>query len=237
MATYTLAPNVKRQFLDNSGNPLSSGKLYTMLAGGSFPGDAATVYQTSSGTAHANPIVLDSAGRISGSSELYLDPGLSYKFTLNTSADVLVWTQDNISAVPPSTVNVDIQGLAGETLAAGECVYLAVGTEGSTTAGSWYKADADVSVKSSSAVTIAFAVAAIASGASGTLRLEGSIDVAGPLTPGASYYVSATAGGVTVTAPSNSRFVGQAQTTTSLVIVPNPVTDDAPNILFIDCMT
>lgn len=234
MATYTLAPNVKRQFLDNSGNPLALGKLYTYLAG---TATAATVYQTSSGTAHANPIVLDSAGRISGSSEIYFDPGLSYKFTLNTSADVLVWTQDHIAAIPPSTVNVDIQGLAGEALDAGDCVYLAIGTEGSTVAGSWYLTDADASVKSSSAVTVGFAAAAIASGASGTLRMEGAIDLAGPLTPGASYYVSATAGDVTATAPSNARFVGQAQTTTSLVIVPNPVTENAPDILFIDCMT
>ena len=150
MATYTISPNVKRQLLDNSGDPLSGGKLYTYLAGTTTD---ATVYQTSSGTAHANPIVLDSAGRISGSSEIYLEPGQSYKFTLHTSADVLVWTQDNIAAVPPSTVNVDITGLAGEDLAVEDCVYLAVGTEGGTVAGSWYKADADASVTSSDAVT------------------------------------------------------------------------------------
>lgn len=237
MATYTLSPNVKRQFLDNSGNPLASGKLYTVTAGGSYPANAATVYQTSSGTAHANPIVLDSAGRISGSSEIYLEPGQSYKFILTTSADVAVWTQDNIAAIPPDTVNVDIQGLAGQTLAAGDAVYLAVGTEGGTVAGSWYKADADASATSSGAVTIAFAVGAITSGSTGSLRLEGEITLAGPLTPGASYYVSGTAGGVTSTAPTHARFVGQAQTTTSLVIVPNPATDDIPNILFIDCMT
>ena len=236
MATYTLSPNVKRQFLDNSGNPLSSGKLYTVSAGGSYPADAVTVYQTSSGTAHTNPIVLDSAGRISGSSEIYLEPGLSYKFILNTSADVSVWTQDNIAAVPPSTVNVDIQGLAGTALAAEDVVYLSTGS-GGLTAGSWYKADADLTYASSAAVTIGMVPSAIASGSTGTIRLQGLMTVAGPLTTGGSYYVSATAGGLTATAPTNARFVGQAQSTTTIVIVPNPVTDVQPDILFIDCMT
>lgn len=224
MATYTEAPIIKRQYFDNSGDPLASGKLYTVEAGGTYPADAVTVYQTANGTAHTNPIILDSAGRISGSSEIFLDPSQSYKFILAASTSDYtspLWTQDLIAAVPPSTVNVDIQGLAGENLAAGDCIYLALGTEGSTVAGSWYKADADVAVKSSSAVSVGFAVLAITSGSSGTIRLEGDITLTG-LSPGASYYVSATAGGVTSTAPTNARFVGQAQSTTSLVIVPNP---------------
>lgn len=223
MAVFTLAPAVKRQFLDGSGNPLASGKLYTYLAGTTT---ATTVYQTSSGTAHANPIVLDSAGRISGSSEIYLEPGLSYKFTLNTSADVLVWTQDNISAVPISTVNVDISGTFGVSGAAGDLMYLSDGS-GALTAGSWYKADADLTYGSTTP-ELAFAVNAVASGSVGTLRKGGVIELAGPLTPGASYYVSATAAAVTATAPVNARYIGQAQSTTTFVINPelaNSATD------------
>lgn len=220
MATYTLAPNVKRQFLDNSGNPLASGKLYTYLAGTST---AATVYQTSSGTAHANPIVLDSAGRISGSSEIYLDTSLSYKFTLNTSADVLVWTQDNIGPVPPSSVNVDIQGLFGAAADAGDLMYLSDGS-GSLTAGSWYKADADL-VYASLYPELAFAVNATAAGGTGTLRKDGQITLTGPLTPGDAYYVSATAGGITATAPTHMRYVGQAQSTTVLAMSMQPIVE------------
>lgn len=221
MASYTLSPNVKRQFLDASGNPLAGGFLYTVSAGGYYPANAVTVYQTSTGTAHSNPITLDSAGRISGSSELYLQPGMSYKFILTDSAGVSVWTQDNISAVPPSTVNVDIQGIAGVNLAAEDVVYLSAG-DGALNAGQWYKADADLTYASSDAITIGMVPIAITAGDTGTIRIEGDMTVTGPLVAGTKYYVSATAGGLTATEPTNSRFVGQAQTSTSIVIVPNP---------------
>lgn len=194
-----------------------------------------TTYQTSTGTAHSNPIVLDVAGRISGSSELYLVPGESYKYILHNASDVLVWTQDGIGAVPPATVNVDIQGIAGTNLAAEDAVYLSTGS-GGLNAGQWYKTDADVSYASADAVTVGMVPNAIAQGDPGTIRLEGEMTVTGPLTPGASYYASATAGALTATQPTlYPRFIGQAQTSTSIVIVPNPVTDSL-NLLFIDCM-
>lgn len=188
------------------------------------------MYQTSSGTAHANPIILDAGGRAT----IYLEPGLSYKFTWTTSADVAVDSQDNIAAVPPSTVNVDIQGLAGVSIAAGEVVYLSTGS-GSLTAGSWYLADADLTYASSEAVTIGMAPNAITSGATGTIRLQGQMTVSGPLTTGGSYYVSATAGALTATAPAFSRFVGQADSTTTIVIVPNPVASNLMDILQVEC--
>lgn len=208
MATYTLAPNVKRQFLDNSGNPLSSGKIYTVAAGGSYPANAATVYQTSSGTAHTNPIVLDSAGRVSGSSEIYLEPGLSYKFIAAASSSDYtspLWTQDNISAVPPSSVNVDIQGTFGENVTAGDLVYLGA-------AGSWLKSDADDPV-TSAIPDLGFAVTTTASGSSGTIRTAGQITLTG-LAPGSVYYPSSTAGSITTVAPAIMRTVGTAQSTT-----------------------
>lgn len=232
MATYTLSPVAKQQFLTDSGVPLASGRIYTFAAGTTT---ALTTYQTSSGTAWGAYVQLDSAGRPQTGS-IYLQPGVSYKFEARTSAGVTVWTQDNVSAVPPSSVNVDITGIAGVNIAAGEVVYLSAGS-GALTPGSWYLADADLSYASSAAITIGMSPNAITSGATGTIRLEGQVTVAGPLTPGASYYVSATAGALTSTSPTNSRFVGQADTTTSIVIVPNPITDGTPDILFIDCMT
>lgn len=85
------------QFFDNNGNPLAGGKLFTYAAGTTT--NQAT-YTTSSGsTAHANPIVLDSAGRISGSSEVWLTNGQRYKFLLKTSSDVQLWSADNVSGI------------------------------------------------------------------------------------------------------------------------------------------
>jgi len=94
------------QFLDNDGNVLSGGKIYTYLAGTSTP---ATTYTTSLGSiAHSNPIILDSSGRVPGG-EIWLTVGVTYKFTIKNSSDVLIGTYDNISAIatiPISSSNV-----------------------------------------------------------------------------------------------------------------------------------
>lgn len=80
------------QFFDNSGNPLTGGKLYTYAAGTTTP---QVSYTTSAGNvAHTNPIVLDSAGRVP-TGEIWLTFA-AYKFVLHTSADVLIATYDNI---------------------------------------------------------------------------------------------------------------------------------------------
>lgn len=85
------------QFFDNNGDPLSGGKLYTYEAGTTTP--KATYTTSSGGTANANPIVLDAAGRLSGSSEIWLTDGQSYKFVLKTSEDVQLWSADNVSGI------------------------------------------------------------------------------------------------------------------------------------------
>lgn len=84
------------QFFDNNGNPLTGGKLYTYAAGTTTP---QTTYTTSAGNvAHANPIVLDAAGRVPGSSEVWLQFA-PYKFVLKDSADVTLGTWDNVSGL------------------------------------------------------------------------------------------------------------------------------------------
>lgn len=85
------------QFFDNNGNPLSGGKLYTYEAGTTTPEQTYT--SSSGGTAHTNPIVLDSAGRVPGGSEVWLTTGQSYKLVLKTSADVQLWSADNVSGI------------------------------------------------------------------------------------------------------------------------------------------
>jgi hypothetical protein len=82
------------QFLDDNGNPLAGGKLFSYLAGTTTP---EATYTTSAGNvAHTNPIILDAAGRVP-SGEIWLTNGVLYKFVLNTSANVLIATYDNIS--------------------------------------------------------------------------------------------------------------------------------------------
>jgi hypothetical protein len=82
------------QFFDNSGNVLTGGKLYTYAAGTTTP--KATYTSSAGSTFHTNPIVLDAAGRVPGSSEVWLqfEP---YKFILKTSTDVTLGTWDNLS--------------------------------------------------------------------------------------------------------------------------------------------
>ncbi len=101
------------QFFDNSGQVLTGGKLYTYAAGTTTP---AVTYTTSTGvTPQPNPIILNAAGRVPDSGEVWLSSGISYKFVLKDTNDVLIGTYDNI------------YGLAG----AGQAGYLTA-TQGQT---------------------------------------------------------------------------------------------------------
>jgi len=130
------------QFFDNNGVILSGGLLYTYAAGTTTP---QTTYTSSSGaTANSNPIVLDSAGRVTG--EIWLTGNLSYKFVLNTSLGVTIGTYDNVVSVPASIdaeiaalqaadatfalkgANTDITSLAAPALGAATATTPAAGT-------------------------------------------------------------------------------------------------------------
>lgn len=85
------------QFFDSNGVPLAGGRLYTYAAGSTTP---ETTYTSSTGaTANANPIELDSAGRVSGTTEVWLTITTAYKFVLKTDADVQLWSADDISGI------------------------------------------------------------------------------------------------------------------------------------------
>jgi hypothetical protein len=85
------------QFFDNSGQVLTGGLLYTYLAGTTTP---ATTYTSNSGiTAHPNPIVLNAAGRVPDSGEIWLTDGILYKFALKDSNGVQIATYDNINGI------------------------------------------------------------------------------------------------------------------------------------------
>ncbi len=89
--TLPLLPNPKQQYFDASGNPLAGGLLYTYAAGTTTP---KATYQDAAGvTPNANPIILDSRG------EAVIFWNGSYKVKLNTPADALIWTVDNVDDV------------------------------------------------------------------------------------------------------------------------------------------
>ena len=95
------------QFFNNDGTVLSGGKIYTYAAGTTTPKPS---YTTSAGNiAHANPIILDSAGRVPGG-EIWLLAS-TYKFVLNTSTDVLIASYDNISGI--GAAEYQIQNFTG----------------------------------------------------------------------------------------------------------------------------
>jgi hypothetical protein len=89
------------QFFDNNGDPLSGGLVYAYDAGTTTP--RATYTDNTGGTANANPIVLDSAGRTPA--EIWLTEGYAYKFVVRTSAGVLIGSYDNIVAIIDASVS------------------------------------------------------------------------------------------------------------------------------------
>jgi hypothetical protein len=103
------------QFFDNNGNPLTGGKLFTYLAGTTTP---QITYTSSTGaTAHSNPIILDAAGRVPGSSEIWLVSSANYKFVLKTSDDVLLATWDNIPGVASGSASIEnFSGTGSQTV-------------------------------------------------------------------------------------------------------------------------
>jgi hypothetical protein len=91
MATGTLAPSPVWQPLDDDGVIVPLGKLYFYEAGTVTP---ATVYQDADmQVAHANPVVLDTAGRAT----IYL-PAASFKVIFKTAADATLWTVDPVAS-------------------------------------------------------------------------------------------------------------------------------------------
>lgn len=89
------------QLLDNSGNVLTGGKIYTYAAGTTT--NQATFTSSSGLTANSNPIILNSAGRVPY--EIWLLDGNAYKFVLKDSNDTLIGTWDNIVGINSNFIN------------------------------------------------------------------------------------------------------------------------------------
>ncbi len=225
MATTTLAPAPRERFFNAfTLAPLSGGYLYTFTAGTQSP---LTTYQDAAGlTPNSNPIVLDPTG----SAVVYLTLGQSYKFIWTDGSaafpqvataivGVVQGSQDNILAVPPAAAAFDLTGTAAVTIMANQAAYLSDGS-GSLIAGQWYLADAS-KIYSSSANLIGIATSTISAGMTGSFRVAGQLGGFAGLVAGSLYYVG-TAGALQTTAGSFARLVGQADSTTDLVIFADP---------------
>jgi hypothetical protein len=114
--TVNISPagGVAAQFFTDDGIPLAGGKLYSYVASSSTP--QATYTDSTGATARSNPIILNSAGRVGDSGEIWLTGNLAYKFILNNSADVLIASYDNVSGIGDSTDLLAFEALlAGST--------------------------------------------------------------------------------------------------------------------------
>lgn len=216
----TLSPYAKIQFFDNNGAPAAGYKLFTYDTGTTTKRNTWTAADESA--LNTNPIILDASGR----AVIYLDPAFTYKYVLAspTSPDPPtspIWTIDPVTPVPLIGTNVDVAGVAGETITQYQAVYLEPGTGG--TAGRWYRTSNFTLVKSAEAPRWGFAQNAATVGAAVTVRLAGRTTHPGPLVAGSTYYFSNTAGALETPQPSaevDFEFpyeVGIADTTTSLV--------------------
>ena len=111
MASVLLSSvGIGQQFFDNNGVPLAGGLIYTYQAGSSAP---LATYQDNAGTiANANPIVLDSAGRVPN--EIWLLNGYSYKFIIQSASATTLITLDNLYGIlqtAPAVSNTVPSGL------------------------------------------------------------------------------------------------------------------------------
>ena len=95
MANYLISPKDIYSAIDDNGNPLTGGQLFTYIAGSSTPADTFT--DASGNTKNDNPIILDSRGE----APVWLDDTLVYKFVLRRPASEgggIIRTTDNIRA-------------------------------------------------------------------------------------------------------------------------------------------
>jgi len=224
----TVCPPPKFVGLDNSGNPLSSGKLYSYLAGTSTP--AATYSDSDLTTPNANPTILDAGGRAS----VYLS-ATSYKFVLTSSADATIYTQDNVISSAPYNVDLDVPITAGEALTSGQAIYLSDGT-GARTAGRWYLTDSDTAAYSTLPIT-GFVTTDVASGATGSVRLLGEATVPGALSVGSTYYLSGTPGALSTSAGTFPKAMGVADSATTLIMTVQQTVSNTGNLLVTGTLT
>ena len=110
--SISLFAGIGAQFFTNDGVPLAGGLIYSYEAGTTTP---KTTYTNSTGnTAHTNPIILNSAGRVPGG-EIWLSIG-TYKFILATSNNVTLATYDNVFSAGGANLVANFTGTGTQTI-------------------------------------------------------------------------------------------------------------------------
>lgn len=109
MAKIAITPQI--QFLNDSGNPLAAGKVYTYEAGTTTP--LASYIDANETTQNSNPVILDSAGR----ANIWLGTTTRYKIVVKDSDDNTIYTVDDvdgaggsISQITTAGANLDMNG-------------------------------------------------------------------------------------------------------------------------------
>lgn len=217
---YTIMPVPFGTVADNSGAIVVSGCVWSYAAGTT---NAIATYSNNSGTQNSNPIIAGVDGRFTA----YLLAGTNYKFVYENVPcssilhGAVLRTADNIAGIPSASATVDMTCVAGETISAGQAVYLSNGSGGKTP-GQCYKGDSANGYSSSTATVFGIATSAITIATSGTVRIAGSVTGLSSLTAGADYYIGG-GGALTATAPVNARKLGAADTVTSMILsLPSP---------------
>ena len=85
------------QFLDSNGVPLNGGLIYQYQAG-SDSIEVATYTDHTGGVANANPIVLDSSGRLN--TAIWLTQGVAYNLVMANSGNTVLENFDYVTGVP-----------------------------------------------------------------------------------------------------------------------------------------
>lgn len=136
MTVENVSPLPKLRFVDNNGNALSGGLLFTYSAG--TTSKLTTYTDSTGGTPNANPIILDTRGECN----CWLPPGTAYKFTLAPATDTdpptnPIWTVDQLTTglaqIPfgpdAGTANTySVTGVAGISASpsAGNCIVVKI---------------------------------------------------------------------------------------------------------------
>ena len=109
-----LIPLLRQQIVNGSGAPYAGAKINSYVAGTTTRQD--TYSDSGLTTANANPVVADADGRFGA---ICLDPALTYKFVVTTTADVEIFTQDNVTVTGAQKLDV-LSKVASYTVLVGD---------------------------------------------------------------------------------------------------------------------
>jgi len=232
-STGTLSPSPYLTIVDANGATISGACVWTYIAGTSS--QATTYTDKALAVPNTNPVVANSSGQMT----LFLVPGVSYKYIVEgpctpPAHGTVIRTQDNIDPTPASAAAIDQTGIAAEAITAGQVCYLSDG-EGGQIAGRWYIADASFSFEREGQLIGIALGSNLVPPATLSFRIAGLVTNLSGLVVGANYYVG-TAGALSADhlTTNNARFVGQAISSTSLMMAANP---PAPNVRLVSKTT